>query len=148
MQITKVGALVIALQLMGLGGSGLLAADTQSTAGKHWQLFRGDPAARGIAQTTLPAKPQLLWKHRVPKGAFEATAAIVDGVVYIGDLDGTLFAFKLRTGEVLWEKKIDTGYVAAPAVRDGMVYLGDIDGVFRCFDAVHSRPLILLSQSK
>ena len=59
-------------------------------AGRDWPLFRGDPRSTGVAQTTLPDQPSLLWKYQVPKGSFEGTPAIVDGVVYIGDLDGSV----------------------------------------------------------
>ena len=49
----------------------------------RWTYFRGNALSQGVANTTLPKKPVLLWKYEVPEGAFEVTAAIVDGVVYI-----------------------------------------------------------------
>ena len=75
------------------------------------------------------------WKFPVPKGAFEGTAAIVNGVVYIGDLDGSVFAISLATGEKRWEYKVESGFIAAPAVHDGMVYIGDYDGRVYCLNA-------------
>ena len=41
----------------------------------------------------------MLWKFTVPKGAFEATAVIVDGVVYVGDLDGALLRHRPGHGQ-------------------------------------------------
>ena len=36
----------------------------QATA-SQWPLFRGDPLSTGVAHGELPAKPSLLWKHKV-----------------------------------------------------------------------------------
>ena len=103
---------------------------------KHdWALYRGDPRSSGVALGQLPDELVLRWKFTVEKGAFEGTAAIVDGVVYIGDLDGAVYALSLKTGAKLWEYKVDSGFIAAPAVRDGMVYIGDYDGRFYCLTA-------------
>ena len=52
-----------------------------------------------MAKSSLPDELSLLWKFTVDKGAFEGTPAIVDGVVYIGDLDGKVFALDLETGK-------------------------------------------------
>src|SRR5262245_33400480 len=57
---------------------------TVSTA-SDWSVFRGNATATGVADGSLPDNPQFLWKYTVPKGSFEATPIVVDGVVYIGD---------------------------------------------------------------
>ncbi|MBT4846229.1 MAG: PQQ-binding-like beta-propeller repeat protein [Planctomycetaceae bacterium] len=100
----------------------------------RWTYFRGNALSQGVANTTLPEKPVLLWKYEVPAGAFEVTAAIVDGVVYIGDLDGALVALNLTTGKVIWKTTIESGFVSSPAYLNGNIYLGDYDGVFYCFN--------------
>ena len=85
----------------------------------RWTYFRGNALSQGVANTTLPEKPVLLWKYEVPAGAFEVTAAIVDGVVYIGDLDGALVALNLTTGKVIWKTTIESGFVSSPAYLNG-----------------------------
>lgn len=110
-----------------------LAAEPASP--NHWPLYRGDSLGTGVAQAELPEKPELLWKYEVKGGAFEGSAAIVGGVVYLGDLDGRLLALDLKTGKLNWERKRETGYMASPAVRDGRLFLGDLDGGFHCFEA-------------
>lgn len=109
----------------------------QPAAGRHWPMFRGDSFSTGIAQTELPEQPELLWTYRVEKGAFEGTAAIVDGTVYVGDLDGKLYALDLATGELRWHftSLEKDGFMASPTVRDGKVYVGDIFGHFYCLNA-------------
>ena len=64
----------------------------------NWEYFRGNTLSQGVAKSLLPEKPELLWEFEVKEGAFEVTPAIVDGVVYIGDLDGALFALNLKNG--------------------------------------------------
>ena len=56
----------------------------------HGPLSRGDELATGVAKTTLPDKPQVLWKFSTGKNSVEATPAIVDGIVYIGDMQEKL----------------------------------------------------------
>src|SRR5262245_26665638 len=84
------------------GPAAAVAADApakapSAEAAKGWLLFRGDSLMTGVASDALPEKLTMLWKFKVPNGAFEATAVIADGVVYVGDLDGHFFALDLAT---------------------------------------------------
>ena len=112
--------------------------DKKLTADKpanDWPLFRGNRLAQGVASSSLPKAPKLLWEYKVKEGAFEATPAVVAGVVYIGDLDGSLFALKLENGHKIWEYKIDSGFIASPAYHQERIFVGDYDGRFFCVDA-------------
>jgi outer membrane protein assembly factor BamB len=109
-------------------------AGAPAQPGKNWPLFRGDALSTGVAQGTLPANLSLLWKFEVENGAFEGTAAIVDGVAFIGDLDGKVYAFKLADGTKVWEYTVDSGFPSSPAVQDGQLYIGDYDGRLHCLD--------------
>ncbi len=108
------------------------------SADENWPFFRGDPKSTGVARTPLPENPDVLWEYTVANGAFEGTPAIVQcgdkKVVYIGDLDGTLFALDLDSGEKIWEFKVEIGFVTGPAIKDDRIYIGDIDGFFYCLD--------------
>lgn len=106
-----------------------------SLSGGDWPLFRGDALATGVARSGLPERLEVLWKRSFENGSFEATAAIVDDVVYVGSLAGPFYALDLETGETLWEFSTELGFYATAAVRDGAVYVGDADGAFYCLDA-------------
>ena len=119
-----------------------VTAGPQATT-SQWPLFRGDPLSTGVAHSELPAKPALLWKHKVKEGAFEATAAIVENTVYLGDLDGTFYALDLNTGKPKWTftTKDKDGFYASPAVYQQRVYVGDLFGRFYCLDAKTGKKL-------
>ena len=105
-----------------------------------WPLFRGDAGSSGVAKTTLPADPKVVWKHKVDEGSFESTPIIVavgdrPSMVIVGDLDGLLMALDLENGKLLWEQDLgELGFTAAAAYHDGKIFIGDFDGFFHCLD--------------
>jgi outer membrane protein assembly factor BamB len=107
---------------------------------KSWPLFRGDSLAQGVSPSALPAKPDVLWKITVEKGAFDGTPVIDGGIVYLGDMDGTIYALRLTDGTEVWKHKVESGFIAAPAVRGNLLYLGDIDGKFYALDIKTGQP--------
>jgi outer membrane protein assembly factor BamB len=99
-----------------------------------WPLFRGDPAQTGVTKAALPAPLEIRWQVKLPRG-IGSTAAIVDGVAYVGCYDEHLYAFDIGSGKEKWRFK-GGSFKAAPSVLDGAIYLGDEDGTFYCVDAV------------
>ncbi len=57
-----------------------------------------------------------------------SSAAIKDGVLYIPDLSGFLYALDPATGEHYWTYDAFAAVWGSPFVADGKVYLGDEDG--------------------
>ena len=110
----------------------LLLSITNATLG-NWTSFRGNPQLTGVADSLLPDNPQLLWTFQAGD-MIESTAAIVDGTVYIGALDGILYAINAQTGEKRWTYQANSSIKASPAIHDGVVYFGDGDGVFHAVD--------------
>jgi hypothetical protein len=73
------------------------------------------------------------------KTAFGAVPVIADGVIYLGDLDGTFHALALADGATLWSYRAkDAGFpssaAVAPAPGPPLVIVGDDTGVVRAFD--------------
>jgi len=108
---------------------------------ENWPLARGDSLSSGLVAGKLPAELEVLWKYKVEGGAFEATAIIDGGVVFVGDLDGKFYAFNLATGEVKWTFQSDIGFSAAAAIKEGRVYVGNIDGKLHCLSAADGKEL-------
>ena len=99
----------------------------------NWVSFRGNPQLTGVSDSKLPDNPQLLWTFQAGD-MIESTAAVVDGTVYIGALDGILYAIDAETGEKRWTYQTNSSIKASPAIHDGIVYFGDGDGVFHAVD--------------
>ena len=72
---------------------------------------------------------------------FSATPIIVDGVVYIGDMDGVFRAIGLADGRERWKFTAPAGFAASAAMRDGRLYVGDSAGTFYCLDAANGKSL-------
>ena len=95
-------------------------------------MFRGDAPSDGIARKALPETPKVLWKRSFKNGTFESTATIVNGVVYVGSLDGNFYCFDLATGADKWKFPTELGFKAAAAIRNGNVYVGDTHCKLHC----------------
>lgn len=97
-----------------------------------WPLVRGDAYATGAVKEKLTRPLDVLWTYEAPDSAFEATAAIIDGVVYVGDVDGTFHAIDLKTGKAVWTRKFeDSGFVSGTAVVGDGIYCVDFTGMIR-----------------
>lgn len=110
----------------------LLFSIANATLG-NWVSFRGNPQLTGVADSKLPNNPQLRWTFQAGD-MIESTAAVVDGTVYIGALDGILYAIDAETGKKRWTYQTSSSIKASPAIHDGVVYFGDGDGVFHAVD--------------
>ena len=111
--------------IVGLLLGSLSTLSAEENPGSAWLVARGDAQGTGVAQTELPAKPELLWKFALPKGSFESTAAIANGLVFLGDMDAKFYALNLSTGEKVWDQPGKLGFPGSPAVRAGRVYIGE-----------------------
>jgi len=117
-----------------LGALTLLLLAAPAARGEDWPSFRGDATLSGVSNETLPAKLQPVWTFEA-EDAIESTAAIVDGIVYVGSLDGKLYALDLRTGKVRFRYTAGGEIKSSPSVHEGIVYFGDESGLFHAVDA-------------
>lgn len=111
-----------------------------AAAAADWSAFRGDAALTGVAADPLPASLQPAWTFEAQAG-FESTAAVVDGVVYVGSLDEHLYALDLATGKERFRFQAKGEVKSSPGVRDGVVYFGDEGGFFHAVDAKTGKEL-------
>jgi outer membrane protein assembly factor BamB len=57
-----------------------------------------------------------------------SSPAVANGIVYVGSLDGKLYARNASTGAVKWTATTGGELVSSPAVAAGVVYVGASDG--------------------
>jgi outer membrane protein assembly factor BamB len=109
-----------------------LSAQAPATA---WPQFRGSASLIGTTQATLPAQLKVQWTYEAGD-AIDSSAAIVDGVVYVGSANGALHAVNLADGKAKWkyQASVDGIGESSPAVASGLVYIGDLAGMVHAVD--------------
>jgi outer membrane protein assembly factor BamB len=75
-------------------------------------------------------------------GRTVSTAAIHDGLIYLGEVDGFLHCLDARTGKKYWEHDFVTGMWSSPVYMDGKVYIGVDDGSLCIFAAGKEKKLL------
>jgi outer membrane protein assembly factor BamB len=70
------------------------------------------------------------WAFPTITGAGDAPPAVVGGVMYVGTLNGRLFAVSTSTHKKLWSVQPGTAIDGSPAVSNNTVYIGDGASVF------------------
>ncbi len=116
------------------GESSGLTAKATFRVRTDWAQFRYEPSHSGTNPYENVLSPKnvgqlkVKWKHLLATHT-ESSAAVVDGVVYIGDDANDLYALRASTGKELWRYTVSGDYVRAPAVGDGAVYISYANGV-------------------
>ncbi|MEL7210935.1 MAG: PQQ-binding-like beta-propeller repeat protein, partial [Actinomycetota bacterium] len=74
-----------------------------------------------------------IWHFESPRG-FDADPTIVDDIVYIGSLSGTMYALDLDDGSMLWEYDTENSIKGGALIDDDRVYVGTIPAAFVALD--------------
>jgi outer membrane protein assembly factor BamB len=83
-----------------------------------------------------PATGQELW-HVPVESYVQATPAYADGVIYVGDTAGYVFAVDVEAGTIKpgWPFQAQDAVWAEPLVEDGRVFIASMDHHLYCLDA-------------
>lgn len=92
-------------------------------ASSDWPMFRGNPWHSGFGQGTSVTSPVLLWKFSA-SSSIASGPAIVNGIIYFGSGNGTIFALNAISGDQIWNRTTPMSADTSPAVVDGVVYIG------------------------
>ena len=74
-----------------------------------------------------PRAGRKAWSFRTG-GHVPSSPAVAAGIVYVGCLDGVVYALRASTGEELWRFQTGGPVYSSPAVAGGIVYIGSDDG--------------------
>src|SRR3954451_19705690 len=103
-------------------------------------MFRGNLAHTGVYDATGPKQlGGVKWKFPAG-GPIVTSPSIVDGVVYIGAMDGHLYAVDEQTGKEKWNFKSRMPIASSPAIADGVVYFVSSAGSLAAIDALTGKP--------
>jgi len=109
-------------------------AQNEDHSTRGWPMFRGNPQLTGAVKGNLPDNPQVVWRFQADD-VIESTAAIHDGTVFVGSLDGFLYAVDFATGRLKWKTKASDEIKSSPLIYRGCVYFGDSSGKFSALNA-------------
>jgi outer membrane protein assembly factor BamB len=79
----------------------------------------------------------VVWHRRI--GPCESSPLVANGLVYIGDQDGYVYAFDARTGRPRWSFNTGAPIKASPTLAYGRIYIGNYAGAFFALDARSGR---------
>ncbi len=134
--MTAVGAALLAVAFAVVA----CADDPNHAPADAWPMARGclGGTGRSAAEFALPLAEA--WHREFDGTAFGAVPVIADGVLYLGDLDGTFRAVSLADGADRWSFAAkDAGFTSAAAIGTAgearLVVVGDDGGLVRAFDA-------------
>ncbi len=69
-----------------------------------------------------------------------ASVAVADGVGYVGDMDRSVSAFDLQTGETIWNYRDKSfPYFSSPAISEKHLFIGGRDKGMHCIDRVSGK---------
>lgn len=106
-------------------------------ASATWHQFLGGPCRTGEGSASFPRiqNPRMRWKVALSeRPMLMAHPIVVDGTVYVANMDGTLTAFDAGTGERRWQFRAGGAIGVCPAVVDRRVHFGSLDGFQYCLD--------------
>jgi len=92
-------------------------------------------AANGLERWTATIGPAQFLNQVDNWDVFHSSAVVVDGMLYIGSVDGRIYALSAAEGKELWHFQTQHVVRATPAVADGRVYCGSFDGKVYALDA-------------
>ena len=120
---------IILILLVGLSSLGLSKtkfAIAQQTSG-DWPMFRANLSHNGLGEGSPVLTPTLLWKFNTGGGVY-SSAAVVNGVVYVGSTDQYFYALNAADGKQKWNystpNSTSPGVFSSAAVLNGVVYVG------------------------
>lgn len=105
----------------------LFATSASIASAEDWPMFHHDLALSGYSPSTAPNTNDTLWIYDTGSDV-RSSPAIVDGILYIGALDGKLYALNANTGSMIWNYTTGRAILSSPAVAGGKVYFGSGDG--------------------
>lgn len=127
-------------------GIGTLATPWGYGAGSvpesQWASFRNGLTNRGVANSTFPEAPELLWELTSPDG-ITSTPVIGDGKAYVGTLSGDVLCLDLQSGKEIWKyttsegvpaNQLPPGFNSPLTLGTELVFAGDDTGTMHALD--------------
>jgi len=97
-----------------------------------WPMLAHDPQRTGWAtaedEVKFPTRRKWYRSFHEEGLACGLQPVIVDGLVYVGTMHGTMHAIDAETGKDVWTGRVGSGILHSAAVVDGKCFFGSLDG--------------------
>lgn len=103
-----------------------------SSAVSDWPMFQYDQYNTGHQDTTISSNNTVEreWSYST-EDAVAASPIIDNGVLYVGDRSGNIYALDASSGEAVWQSKIGSKIVRSGAVTSNAILFGNEDNQLR-----------------
>ena len=89
---------------------------------------KGEAKSKAPPHDIIPAKSPVDSPTLVVGSFSYSSPQVVDGVVYLGNLDGHIYALSEKDGALLWRFKTEGAVTSSPRIENGTLYIGSNDG--------------------
>ena len=95
-------------------------------ASESWPEYRANDQNTGTAPNTAPRTNLPVWTATL-NGLTDSSPIVADGKVFIGDSNGTVWAFNAEKGTKVWSFKTNGSIESSPTYIDDRIYIGSDD---------------------
>ena len=113
-----------------------VSAVVRAQGGGDWPQLQHDPQRTGYVPDEVRPPYTYLWKWNEVPFAGRTQPVVAGGRLFIGGLDGAMYARDARTGAPLWTFATTGPIRHSAAVYNGRVFFGSHDGKVYALDAV------------
>jgi len=102
----------------------------------------GDSADADLGSESVDAKDDAEAVPEVSVGDFSYSKPFVlDGVVYVGNMDGYIYAIDAKNGHMKWRFETEGAVTSSPFVTDGVLYVGSNDNHLHAISLSDQKPI-------
>ena len=115
--------------------SGDTARNVDMTLNAAWPTYMQDKWHTGASPDTLIGTPlKFKWRFETENGIGHSSPAVLNGKVFIGSMDSTLYCVDESSGSFAWSFVTSALINSSPALAYGMVFVGSNDNSLYALD--------------
>jgi hypothetical protein len=133
----------MSLRRLLIGASLAVLSAVLPAHGADWPMVHHDARRSGCTTDSVRGPYRLDWTAEFPRESIctRVEAIVAAGKVFVGTVNGTLWALDRRTGKPLWKHRADGPIQHCPAFAGGQLFLGDAGGSLWALDVTTGRPV-------